>query len=329
MRSALLEKATDPLRLLFWKTQLNILRACPPLCSIVTTGSLGAANSRAVWLKTLLRLSAQAPRALAEHLRNEKQGRSVLSRVTLVVTTYCNLRCDKCIQHIPDFKRHRHFPAQVLAGDLEALFACVDHLYAIVICGGEVFLYRELDQVLQACAASGKIGDISVATNGTIIPDAKTLAALRESKARVNISRYDPALQPDVERLKAVLKENGIPYSHESSTVWHDTGGFERMEDGLERRRYSACATSICNPLLDGQLHLCGKSALMAEGMVPDCPDDYIDLRARPTRAAFREQWRKLLKRRTLSACSYCLGDAYFSPKVPVAVQRPPEKTDD
>jgi len=59
----------------------------------------------------------------------------------------------------------------------------------------------------------------------------------------------------------------------------------------------------------------------MEEGFLPDCGEDYIDLRTTDP-AAFREQYRKLLKKRVVSACSYCLGDTYMTPQIPVAVQR-------
>jgi len=60
---------------------------------------------------------------------------------------------------------------------------------------------------------------------------------------------------------------------------------------------------------------------LIEEGRIPDCKEDYIDLRA-TSPAAFRGQWQKLLEKQTLSACSYCLGHTYKSPRAPVAEQR-------
>ena len=322
MKATLFKKAVDPFIYLFWRTQIKVLRACPPLCCVVSKFSLAAANSPAVWTKTLLRMGARAPGAVFTHWRNKREKRVVLSRISLVVTTRCTLRCDKCLGHIPDLKSPRDIPLSGLLEDLQALFACIDYVYAIIISGGETFLYPDLDQVIRACAASGKAGDISVATNGTVIPDAKTLAALREADVTVKISRYDQALQPDAEKLKQILKENGIRCTHESGTSWRAMGGLGQLQAGSVKRRFSVCVQQLCMPYMNGKLYLCGESAvLFDEGLLVDCEADFIDVRAaRP--AGFAGQLEKLLKRRAVSACSYCLGNTYQTPKIPVAEQR-------
>jgi len=312
----------DPFQRLFWRAQIGILRACPPLCGIVSRLSLSPANSPRGWIKMLLRLTAQAPRAVLQHWGNQWHRRVVLSRVSVTLTTRCTLRCDKCIGHIPDLKIRRDVPIADLIHDMQALFACVDYIYTVILSGAEALLHPDLHELIRVCAASKKAGSICVLTNGTLIPDARTLAALRETKAIVKISNYGPAVQPNVEKLKDVLKENGIHYLHESGTSWRDVGAFGQLKGGSAKRRFSVCVQQLCLVTYYGKLHLCGESALvMEEGVIPYCQGDYIDLRA-ITPDEFRLQWRKLLKKRVIAACSYCLGNTYQSPKIPVAVQR-------
>ncbi|MCL2300878.1 MAG: radical SAM protein [Firmicutes bacterium] len=318
----IIEKVMEHLKYLFWRIQIGLLCACPPLCGIVSRSSLGAANSSKLWLKTLLRLAVQTPCALFQHWRNIRKKHVALSRVSILVTTCCTLQCDNCAAHIPDLKNHRDFPSSSLIRDVHALFACVDHVYATILSGGEAFLHPDLDEIVRACADSGKAGDISIQTNGTILPDAKTLVALREANVTVKISHYAPSLQPDVEKLKHLLEENRIHYTHDSATFWRDTGKFGELQKGSEKRRFSVCAMQLCMVYLYGKLHLCGESAfLLEEGLIPDCKEDYIDIRA-ITSSEFSGQWRKLLKKRSVTACSYCLGNTYKTPKIPVAVQR-------
>ncbi|MCL2124162.1 MAG: hypothetical protein FWH34_08710, partial [Desulfovibrionaceae bacterium] len=91
-------------------------------------------------------------------------------------------------------------------------------------------------------------------------------------------------------------------------------------------RRFSGCVFRAYYVYMFGQLHLCCQSAvLMSHGMIPDCDEDYIDTRT-VNPAAFRDKLKKLNKRSAISACSYCLGNNYKSPKVPAAVQRVPLK---
>ena len=314
-------KAFDPFLRLFWRTQIGILSACPPMLGVVIKHSLTACYSPKLWLKTLLKLALHTPQALLLHWDNKRRRRTVLGRVSIVVTTRCTLRCDKCFAHVPDLKQCRDLPVSVLLEDIQNLFSCVDYIYAIVISGGEAFLHPNLDEIIRACASSGKTDDISVQSNGTLIPNAKVLAALAETNTTVKISNYPKKLQPNVKQLKAVLKENGIHYTHESGTSWRDLGPFGQRQKGSGKKRFSACVLRMCVPVLNGKIHLCAQSSiLMEEGFIQDCPEEYINLRTTKP-AEFRQQWNKLQNHRVISACSYCAG-AYESPVVPVAEQR-------
>ncbi|MCL2123284.1 MAG: hypothetical protein FWH34_04265 [Desulfovibrionaceae bacterium] len=324
LKLTLLKKVTDPIVCLFWKVQIRILRTCPPLCGAVVKDSLGAANSFGVWMKTLLRITAQIPYALYLHWRNKRRNRVVLSRFSIAVTMRCTLNCDKCLIHIPDLELHNDVSACDLICDIQALFSCVDYIYVITLSGGEAFLHPDLDKIIQVCAESGKVGDICVQTNGTVIPGTKALAALRHAKATVQISKYSQALQPDVDTLKNILRINGICYTHLSSSFWRDKGVFGQLQSGSEKRRFSVCIQQLCFPCINGKLFLCSESALLIEaGLIPDCQDDYIDLRsACLSPYEFRKQWEKMLKKRAVSACSYCLGITHNTRKIPVAAQR-------
>ena len=322
LKATFFKKAISPLEYLFWKTQINILRACPPLFGIVSSTSLGSANSPRIWVKTAFRLAWQTPYALLLHWRDKRENRIVLSRCSVLITTRCTLNCNKCAAHIPDLTNRKNLPLNALVQDLQLLFSYIDHIYDLNLIGGETFLHQDLDELIQLCAKSGKAGHITVTTNGTVIPNVKTLAALKTAGVTVKISNFGPALQPKVAQLKAVLEENGIHHTHESATFWYDTGTFGQRQEGSIKRRFSICSQQLCLPYFNGKLHLCAESVfLMEEGRIPDCREDYIDLQA-TSPAAFRTQWRKLLKKRSVSACSYCLGFTYKSPKIPVAVQR-------
>ena len=317
-------KMLAPLQRLFWRAQISVLHACPPLSDIASGASLGAEISPKAWVKAIIKVVLYTPRALLFHYKNKRKDRLVLARVAVYVTTRCTLNCDKCIAHIPDMKRHRNVPWDELFHDIQALFSCVDHIYTVDITGGEALLHPDLDAVLRLCADAGKVSSIVVATNGTIIPEAKVLAALRETGARVRISRYPAVLQPGVEALKSILKDNKIQYTHASGTYWRDSGAFGQLQQGSEMHRFSLCILSLYTSLVGGKLHLCGKAGLMVEeGIVAHCEEDYIDLRA-VSPEVFRGQWRVLEKKRAVAACSHCLGYTHENPKIPVAEQRQP-----
>jgi len=313
------KKLTEPFIQLFWKALMIVLRVCPPLAGLVIDANEGQKHQ----------FAAQMSRALFRHWRVKRGKRVVLPHLTVLITSRCTLNCDKCVVHIPDLEIHRDVPVADLLADLQTIFSGIDYVYGVSLIGGEPLLHPDLDQLVRACADSGKTGCISVVTNGTLISrDSKLLAALRDAKAIVKISKYPSVLQPRVEQLKAVLKENDIRYSdvHVRDLSWNDRGVFGQLQQGSAARRFSVCLEPLlCFTDWCGKLHLCGKSAiLMSEGVIPDRKEDYVDLRTTAP-ATFRAELKRLNARNVISACSYCLGSTYNTPKIPVAVQRQKE----
>jgi len=319
---AIFRKAIDPLVHLFWKTQISILCACPPLLGFFTEFSMGSATSPWVWIRTLALLAVKIPRAILLHWRNKLKKRVVLPRLQFAVTTRCTLNCDKCVAHIPDLKNQADVPLDTLAHDIQALLACVDHIYVVELTGGEAFLHPHLDEIIRLLADSGKIGHIRVLTNGTILPTEQVLAALSEAKATVQISKYSEALQPNAEKLKELLQSHNIPFICQGSKFWRDTGALEQLQEGSAQRRFGICALRLCLMCFSGKLYRCGKTTILTEkGIISDCEGDYIDFHAIDS-GAFGTQWKNLRKKRVLSACSYCLGCTCKSPQIPIAEQR-------
>jgi len=308
---------------LFWKMQMDILYACPPLRGVVGKFSLGAAGSRKVWLKTLLLLILHTPGAVFIHFRNLLKKRVVLPHLSVPVTTRCTLNCDKCFGHIPDLEHPSDFPAHELIQSLQTLLACVNYVYTVAINGGEPFLHSDIGKIVQACANSNKVKNINIQSNGTVIPDENTLTELRNAKATVQISRYSRELQPNVETLKRILRSNDIRFTHASAEHWKDVGVLGQLQPGSGKERFSVCVQRFCPLIWSGKFYSC-PSAALTEELFSACvitKEDYIDLRTISSEE-FRNQYRKLRKKRVLAACDYCCGYTYMTPKIPVAVQR-------
>jgi len=315
-----LKKLADPLARLFWRAVIRFMRICPLVSAMIGDGAFRAYNGR---IRGLFPIAAQVPRALLLRCRDILKKRVALNLVYIGVTTRCTLNCDKCSMYL-SFLRHRgDAPADELLSDIQALLSCVDHIYDFCIGGGEPFLHPDLDRIIRACAASGKIGKIRVLTNGTVLPGANVLAALREAGVRVNIGQYQPALQSNIDTIKAVLTENGIShFVFPATDYWIDTGSFGEPKEGPPDRRFRVCYQRLYTTFISGQLHLCPQSAALGyDGRLPEGEGDFIDIRAIEP-AAFRGAWNRLNKRGVVSACSYCLGHSYQTPKIPAAVQR-------
>ena len=320
MKHTFTKKLAGPFLYLFWKTQIDILNACPPLQGAVFMSGIGSDRSARAWFAVLLKMLKEVPAALLAHARDIRGKRIALSNVTLWLTERCTLRCDKCLVRIPDTLQPSDPPASEILSDLRRLFSFADQIYAFNITGGEPFLYAALDEIVLACAASGKIARISVATNGTVLPGEALLAALRAANATVRISKYAPELQPQVETLKRLLESNSVAYLHESGAFWYDLGDPD-ANDRRGKQRFRICSQRLCLIYRFGKLFRCIQTATQMKNGLPTDAADYIDLRAAAP-ASYRAAWRALRTRRGLSACSRCLGFTYKTPRIPVAAQR-------
>jgi len=318
------KKLSEPFVRLFSRVQINIIYACPSLCGIVSKVTFNSYQNRGLFIKRSLSVAAQVPRAIARNWHDKREKRLVLPRVCFIVTTRCTLKCDKCLAHVPDLGSQRDVPMDEMLADIRAFLSCVDFVYSLCIGGGEPLLHPDLDKIIRFCADSGKIGNIVVSTNGTIIPDEKILAAMQDAKVRVNLSEYPASLQPNLERIKAVLDEYGIYHFviPAANNFWIDSDSFGPLKEGSPAQRFSDCFCRLYYVYLAGRLHPCCQSAFLTfDGRIQACEGDYINVR-NVSPATFREQIKALRTKESIAACAYCMGSNYKSPIVPPAVQR-------
>ena len=315
------KKASEPFVRWFWMLQIHVLRSVPPFLGLISSISMNANRSKKIWLMTLFRAAWLMPRAFLQHLGNLMKKRVVIARMSVAVTTRCTLRCDKCVSHVPDYPCPKHMPRDELLADMRFLLSCTDYIYDINIAGGEAFLHPNLDEVIRLLAESSKVGDVNITSNGTVIPSEKVLAALRDEKITVKISKYGPSLQPNVEKLKAIFKEQGIPYIHDVGTFWYDAGDLSGPLPGSAKQRFRICTQQLCVPYWDGKLHLCAESTYFQYLHPEKSAGDYIDLQT-VSPEEFCAQFRALRKKRVIAACEYCAGFTYQTPKIPLAEQR-------
>ena len=67
-----------------------------------------------------------------------------IDRIEIFMTSYCTLKCEKCISYIPFFKHRVVMPLDSLIKDIDLLFSKVDYVFKLKLLGGEGFLYPDL-----------------------------------------------------------------------------------------------------------------------------------------------------------------------------------------
>jgi organic radical activating enzyme len=204
----------------------------------------------------------------------------VIPYLELCVTPRCTLRCRHCanlMQYYPS-ELSKDYPLEKLCASLENFIACVDSIISLRILGGEPLLHKGLPALLRYARGSGKVGRISVVTNGTLLPDDDTLLAMKETRAVMYISNYGDHSRK-LDTLCKLLGNEGICFQTETVLTWR-LHGFSRYGYTVDEVRdvYTGCDVP-CKTLVNGELHICPRSAHgTALGVIEKRDADYVDI---------------------------------------------------
>lgn len=214
-------------------------------------------------------------------------GELCLSRVDLVITNKCTLRCRDCNMSIPSFSDPQHVDINLLKQDLDAYFSYVDYLDKLDLLGGEPFLYPQLPELLTYIHENyqQRIDNIEFFSNATILPSEQVLKACQEYDISIQISDYSkelPHCREKVERMIEELEKRGIRYTRFNLENWLDFDLMNHVkEQASEAEMIRFC--DLCAPpfrgLYDRKLYFChlNTSAVRA-GLYENSANDYFDL---------------------------------------------------
>ena len=73
-----------------------------------------------------------------------------LRRLAVIPTLRCTLRCRLCCNSVPLYDHPPLLPAEEVSADIDAAFALADRIEWFQFVGGEIFLYRELADLIRA-----------------------------------------------------------------------------------------------------------------------------------------------------------------------------------
>lgn len=233
----------------------------------------------------------------------EKDNLFVIPRIPVMLTTRCTLRCEQCSNLMPYYERPRDYAASDVLGWIQAILDVVDEWICIELVGGEPFLYKELETVLQFVLTCEKIKHVEFTTNATIIPKENILSLLQNDKVSVHISDYGKIVSN--QKFIDVMEEYRIKYVLYKEMKWVAVGGVEprgRSEEE-QRAQYWACpAAKMCKTVLNGKLYACSRAASLHQlGIEPKM--EYIEL---VDNANLQEELKEFLLLNNSIACDYC-----------------------
>jgi organic radical activating enzyme len=255
---------------------------------------------------------------MLKFLRFWAPGQSLTVKKLVIKTgTACSLRCEKCGELNPYFKkigRGFSLPAARLIEDVSILASFVKNIDLVHVAGGEPFIHKDLAEFIRRMAAFPKIGKIEIVTNGTIVPDIETLDILEKlgDKIIVLISDYGGA-GVDNKGLLCALKEKNINHRLQKDMVWKDQS--DTSFKGLSRNRLIDIAKKCTSfrdgyfTLVDGRLTShCSKTATLLYylDMYDKYPGMFIDIR-KTNKRSFIKKLKKLIDFQYTPMCNYCV----------------------
>lgn len=207
--------------------------------------------------------------------------------LVVIVGQACSLKCKDCSNFSPyapmDMKKYQF---EDIKKSLGIIFDNMGGIVKLQLQGGEPFLCDYLDELIDWLYNTGKVDEITLTTNGTIIPNNKVLKALKECKVQVSISDYHVIKR---ERLSEVLKklsEKQILYSvyefADGRGTWRALGGSDspRENNGtIVKERFDSCPFKWCMTLEKNILGYCSRSVIAQRVQKFEAqPGDYVDL---------------------------------------------------
>ena len=240
-----------------------------------------------------------------------------IDRIEIFMTSYCTLKCEKCISYIPYFKHRVVVPLDSLIKDMDLLFSKVDYVYKLKLLGGEGFLYPDLVAYVDYIYNNyhDQIGSIRIGTNGTIDPSEEIIRMCKRDEVTVDISDYRITV-PGLSKLEAVkekLISNGVMVDiKRSGEQWLDMG-FPNSNPDIKdeealRDHFEKCAM-FCRQFSDGKLfYCCSNCAAVKAGLYELNRNDYFDFKEDFSKKELLEYELGFSEMGHTSFCSVCQG---------------------
>lgn len=249
-----------------------------------------------------------------------------LGKMSLIITTRCNLRCKMCCEYVSQFKP---FPDMTIDEErrlLKAVFEVCDHIDTLHLTGGgEPFLHKNLAEMIEEAMQYGeKFDRLMLFTNCTIPLEPKVFEILKQYKEKIFVQLSCYGLMPEREEKFVIAVQNsGIPnrmrkyYGDDQSFGgWVSFGDWEKQDKSKDElaERFKNCAVTFKLRgnwrTRDGKVHWCSRSQRGMElGLLPDNPSDYVDLFDKTSITEKQEKFELISRKDYISSCDYCSGD--------------------
>ncbi len=253
-----------------------------------------------------------------------------MNTVGVYITTRCNLKCKRCLLHIPYLKEQRDSSMEVIQETFDKLFCITDRIEKVILSGGETFLFVGLDRLLDWLFEEygNRIGKIELFSNGTVVPERAVVDQIKRfgtDREKVFIDDYGPELSWKVKEMMELFDECGISYEVKNYTPvnthcggWVDYGDLRvkkhtyaeesKVKDWKHSCVYLSGYRSV--NIYEGKVYSCSQARVQSEmGFNDEIAKKSLDLFDPSISIEERKRWfAEMEEAKYYAACDYCSG---------------------
>lgn len=266
------------------------------------------------------------------NIRTFLTGKVSIAYMDFNVTTRCSLNCKDCCHAMPLYKNSTHvlYNIDTFKKDVNLLLNSVDIIYDFEFLGGEPMLVPDLYKMIQYAATKNQIKNMTMYTNGTVVPSKELLLAM--SGARnflLCISNYssNPKLSALLkhEEIISLCKKYNIRYHlFPKDKKWIKTDRLYKHNRTQKEllNEWQQCWQRDNLVFCDGKLYACQKSLAIERNLGAKFLE-YETVDFRNDKNA-RKSLKKFFSLPYISACDYCQSDKtkFVSPALQKTRQR-------
>ena len=249
-------------------------------------------------------------------------------RLRVMVTSQCSLRCKECCTFVPYVKHPRNDDWEQTVSDIKTFLDAAKSVQEVELLGGEPLLHPCLSKIVTALKNEPRIDQISVITNGTILPESALIEALKaDSRTIFRISSYGN-LSSRIDDIVPLLQHNGIRYEIIDYKTWYKNSEIKLLNetDAELRKKFNRCMEGCGMVSWRGRLFCClTLPFLVEEGIFPEANDNFYDMRRKDLdHQQLIDEIRDYIDRSNtdqyVDACRYCTGKSTANFEQPVSV---------
>jgi len=241
------------------------------------------------------------------------------------VTEKCTMKCLDCSNLMQYYENPKNIPMSTVLEKTKLLLASIDKLADARLIGGEPFLNKELNRIIDCLSDSPKVDHITIYSNATFVPRVEIIEAMSRAKnLHVEFTDYDE-LSRGKAKLPDLLEKHNIKYFFHKPQNWTDSSRLvQRDLSEIElTQMFEACCVNDALTLLGDRVYHCPFSAnLYNLDAVSPVESDWVTISQEDTPTTLRGKLAGFYyKQPFLSACRNCAGRDFQQDIVPAAIQ--------